>query len=346
MTRYLFTIGVGVTDRPQRWLGICPIYGGLARALVQMGHSVHFLVNPEALDATALDGLSYQTGGHDALHSLMSTEAFDFGFIWGGRIAPDLVTREILEAQAIKTVFSELGWFPQKGTVYFDRNGTNSRITPEHPAKLGVLASWRFARMRRRFALAQYGRPPLRSRPALAASPLRVFVPLQDETDTNITEDSPFRTMNELIGFLARTYPDDHFTVRPHPRAEMPLIEEYRNVDLQDNSVNPVETLSGFDMVLGINSTLLSEAAFLGHRVAFCGNGLARIYGLAAPFDPAHPPARLQDIPDPGPRPEAFHHLLTVKQLSQSRLSSPDYLKSTYLRDMLALDQPQQGGGR
>lgn len=337
MTRYLFTLGVGVEDRPQRWLGICPIYAGLARGLFQLGHEAHFVVNPEALDAGALAGFPVQIGDHERLRAVATREHFDFGFIWGGRIGPDLITREILEAQGIKPIFSELGWFPQKGTVYFDFQGTNSMIKFVEPKKLCPVEALKFSLARRKYCREQYNCAPRWHIRPLGPSPLQVFVPLQDETDTNITEDSPFRKMDDMIKFLSRAYPNDHFIVRPHPRADLPIIGDYPNVKLQDVSVNPIEQLGRFDLVIGINSTLLSEAAFLHHRVACFGNGLARLYKLAVPLDPMKPPGLLQDIPDPGLQTNAFHYLCMVKQLSQAKLSSPSYLFSTYLKDMLGL---------
>lgn len=340
MTAYLFSIGVGVEDRPQRWLGICPIYANLARGLVRLGHDVSFVVNPAAFDAAALAEFPVTVGGHDALIDLSAKNRFEFGFIWGGRVDADYTTRQIFTDLGITPVFSELGWLPQKGTLYFDLQGTNSQITIAAPLRaLSTFERLSFAGKRIRVARRRYDCLPRLRQPKLGSSPLKVFVPLQDETDTNITEDSPFLKMNELVGFLSRTYPKDRFVIRPHPRAERPLLDGFDNVELQDASADPIKCLGDFDLIIGINSTMLTEAAFLRHRVACFGQGIASLYGLAAVIDPMAPPAQLQDIPDPGPRADEFHYLLTVKQLSQSKLADPNYLLSTYLAEMLNLDR-------
>lgn len=338
MNSYIFTIGVGVDDRPQRWLGICSIYAELARGLIALGHYVEFIVNPLALDREALNGLPAEVGDHETLRSRLENKVFDFAFIWGGRIEPDKITREIIDMQGITCIFSELGWFPQQGTVYFDLWGTNSKISRDQLSQLSFWQKLKFYITCRKFANAQYGRGPFWYYKKLGPSPLRVFVPLQDETDTNITEDSPFSRMDDLISFLSRTYPEDIFVVRLHPRAEPPFIGDYPNVYFQDVAVNPVKALKDFDLVIGINSTLLTEAAFLRHRVACFGNGLAKLYELTAVLDTKRPPTRLQDIVDPGLRIEAFNYLWTVKQLTQDKLSDPKYLRSTYLNEMLNLN--------
>lgn len=297
-----------------------------------------FLVNPESYDVDALFGFEVIVGGHDTLLSLAAFQDFDFGFIWGGRIEADLLTRQIFLENSIKPVFSELGWLPQRGTVYFDLCGTNSQISRSAPAPrlaFGKMVSFECKRFLT--ALRVYGRVPRLVTSKLGGSPLKVFVPLQDETDTNITEDSPFLTMNELVSFLASTYPHDHFHVRPHPRARPPYIRNWPNVFFQDTSDDPIHALNQYDMVLGINSTLLTEAAFLGHRVACLGRGIASIFGLASVIDPIKPPARLQDLPDVGRRVDALNYLLGEKQLSQARISDPDYVRSSYLGDILNL---------
>lgn len=336
MNNYLFTIGVGVSDRPSRWQGICTIYGHLARGLTRMGHRCRFIVNPAAFDARALAGLDAAPGSHADVAAALAEDTWHNGFIWGGRIAPDAETAALFAAGNVPVIYSELGWFPQKGTVYFDRLGTNSQMSFDTPPPLVGLRRLRFAIARRRACRTIYGqRFGGPARPATARQ--QVFVPLQDETDTNITQDSPFPDMDSLLRFLSETYPDCHFTARPHPKAAPSDLSSYPNVTLQDPKANPYAELKTFDAVVGINSTMLSEAAFMGHDVVCFGNGIAKIYGIARHADPATPPARLQGPENRDQADAALAHLFLDRQLRQKRLSSPRYLQGTYLKQMLDL---------
>ena len=107
-----------------------------------------------------------------------------------------------------------------------------------------------------------------------------VFVPLQDERDLNIVQDSPFRTMNEFVGFLVEKYPASRFIVRPHPKYPNPELGRYPNIEL-DNPKRPMfESLAVCGMVAGINSTTLLESALLGYTVVSFGESLATGTGL------------------------------------------------------------------
>ena len=335
MNYYLFTIGLGVKDEPERWTAICEIYARLAVGLTKLGHKCSFLVNPAAYDARALRQFEVVFGDHEDLRSLIVNEHPDVCLIWGGRIEPDIRTIEILTEFNIPCVFSELGWFPQRGTVYFDANGTNSKMSWCQPEMMSKWESLVFGLKRAKACRKIYGRGPRSAMPATEAR--RVFVPLQDETDTNILNDSPFLRMNDMLGFLSRQYPDCEFTARVHPKAPPTHMSAYPNVTVQDREIDLYKALSEFDLVIGINSTVISEAVFLGHPAMCFGDGIAKTYGLAKQIDPRKPPRVLKAEPEDQRVRNALAHLYLKRQLDQRKLNSPRYLKRSLSAQLLTV---------
>jgi hypothetical protein len=149
-------------------------------------------------------------------------------------------------------------------------------------------------------------------------------VPLQDERDLNIVQDSPFKTMDEFVSFLARTYPDYRFVVRPHPKYPKPELGQYANVQL-DNPKRPMfESLATCGMVVGINSTTLQESALLGYTVVSFGESLATGTGLFVDASPSNVPADLRTVRVKSNEAAAvLHHLLCVKQVERDQLDNP-----------------------
>jgi hypothetical protein len=335
MKNFLFTIGLGVHDAPERWTAICAIYARLARGLKHLGHRCSFLVNPSAHDASALHGLSSSPADHDDLQREVAVSRPDFCFIWGGRIPPDLHTLLILRQHNVTPVFSELGWFPQRGTIYFDLNGTNAKMSPPPAAELSVWARSLFHMLRRNACRSIYGRQLNTEQPALR--PKKIFVPLQDEKDTNILQDSPFLKMDDMLKHLSVHYPEAKFITRIHPKACSALLSEFPNVTIQSPQTDPYAALPSFDLVVGINSTLISEAVFLGHPAMCFGNGIAATYGLATKLNPREPPPELVPAPESLETRTSLAYLFLHKQLNQRSLSSPRYLMRSYLRQMLKL---------
>lgn len=86
-------------------------------------------------------------------------------------------------------------------------------------------------------------------------------------SDPDITD-----TVLDVIKQLAEMYPESKFHVRPHPHEvitaeHVKLIDSIPNVCLQDNHINITEVMSGFNYVVGENSTVLYEALSVGKRV-------------------------------------------------------------------------------
>lgn len=339
MKQFLFTVGLGVSDRPERWQGICEIYAKLAKGLTRLGHHCCFIVNPYAVNAKALVGFDTLIGDHTDLQKTLEQQLWNGCFVWGGRIKPDIRSADIISRFDVPIIYSELGWFPQRGTIYFDHCGTNSAMSYKKPPALKGARKLQFSLIRERACRKIYGQSYFKMLKRNADFKRKVFVPLQDETDTNITIDSPFETMDKMLQFLSENYPNHNFTTRIHPKATPPKINKYPNVEIQNPNLDPYNSLHEFGVVAGINSTMITEAAFMGCETICFGNGIAKTYGLARYIKLESPPQNLfGELEDcRSRRDDALAYLYLIKQLRQDFLTSPSYLKKSYLGKIIDL---------
>ena len=293
--RILFTSGLGITaeQRIRRWQMVSQLYAALGRSLRALGHQVYFCVHPEAAHPDIPPAQTWIDAGHDHFDHLLEAFAPDFVFCWNGSSPGDRVTATLAARRGARMVFSEQGWFPQATTLYFDLAGTNARCGTRHqlhPPPEGERLE-RFEGARQAYAEAVGATPATPGRFAIAPPDLTkpVFVPLQDERDLNIVQDSPFTTMDAFVGFLTRTWPDLRFVVRPHPKFPSPALGGYPNVTLDDPKKPMFRSLAECGMVIGINSTTLLEAALLGHTVVSFGESLGTGTGVFRDLRPDEP---------------------------------------------------------
>lgn len=342
--RILFVIGAGILpeQRIKRWQMVSQLYARLGQSFMRLGHQVYFYVHPDAYHEDVPAALTWQCADHEHLPHVLENFQPEFVFCWNGSSAGDITTGTIAQAHGAKMVFSEQGWFPQAPTLYFDLSGCNGKCGTRNRryAALNDNEHKRFI-ARRKAYINEVGqadrfdaqtftvRPPDLSKP--------VFVPLQDERDLNIVQDSPYKTMNEFVGFLSRSYPARQFVVRPHPKYPDPQLDDYANVQL-DNPKRPMfESLASCGMVFGINSTTLLESALLGFTVVSVGESLATGTGLFVDIRPGRdaPPALETLQVDDAAAAATLHHLLCVKQMQRDALEDPVILmQSNLFRDL------------
>ena len=331
--RILFVIGAGILpeQRIHRWQMVSQLYAKLGKSFIQLGHQVYYLVHPEAYHEDVPPHLTWQSPDHTHLPHILEQFKPNFVFCWNGSSAGDVTTATIAQAHGAKMVFSEQGWFPQKTTLYFDFAGCNGKCGTRHK-KLPPLKPEHhlaFIESRRqyieeigetkRFPTAKFTiNPPDLSKP--------VFVPLQDERDLNIIQDSPFKTMNDFVGHIAAKWPQHSFIVRPHPKYPTPALDAYPNVRM-DNPKRPMfESLAACGVVVGINSTTLLESALLGYTVISFGESLATGTGLFYDARPETPVNDLKDIRiDTGEAASVLFHLLR-KQMLRDSLDKPQHI--------------------
>lgn len=342
--RLLFVSGAGILpeQRIARWQMVSQLYAGLGRAMEALGHQVYFYVHPEARHGDLPAASTWCQEDHGHFGYVLESFAPDFVFCWNGSSQGDRTTATLAAAAHAKMVFSEQGWFPQKSTLYFDMTGTNARCGTRFgrfPA-LDTAARAQFMAARAGYIRdAAIGKlfdpgifqiqPPDLSRP--------VFVPLQDERDLNIVQDSPFRTMDDFIGYLTRTWPGVSLRIRPHPKYPDPRLSPRPDVVL-DNPKKPMfQSLSECGLVIGINSTTLLESALLGKTVISFGESLATGTGLLCDLRPGDP-VDLSSVSVDTQVAETVLAALMKKQMLRADLANPvKVLQSALFRDMRRL---------
>jgi hypothetical protein len=342
--RILFVIGAGILpeQRIKRWQMVSQLYAKLGSSFEKLGHQVYYYVHPDAYHESVKPALTWLCSDHEHLPNVLDNFRPDFAFCWNGSSAGDVTTATIVQASGAKMVFSEQGWFPQSTTLYFDFAGCNGKCGTRNrryaelkPDEMQNLLARRRGYIQHtgladRFDAERYAvAPPDLSRP--------VFVPLQDERDLNIIQDAPFKTMDQFVGHVARTYPELRFIVRPHPKYPSPALGSYANVQLDDPKRPMFDTLSRCGLVMGINSTTLLESALLGYTVVSYGESLATGTGLFVDVRPDRPAPALASLRVAQADAAAvLHHLLCVKQMERDALGDPIALmRSGLFKDLL-----------
>lgn len=167
--------------------------------------------------------------------------------------------------------FLESGWFPQKNTYYSDPQGVNaassiSRVTPAplSSSQTSEIKKWK-AEYRQ-----SYGAPK-------SCDNGYYFVPLQLETDTNITLFSPFKSMKALLQWVIdNTDPARPIVVRPHPLSDIDY-EEFNRINdrIHVDGNTPLQKLiAESHAVIGINSTVLLESLIFEKPTIALGQGI------------------------------------------------------------------------
>ena len=342
--KILFSVGAGILaeQRVKRWQMVSDLYGRLGQALRSLGHETFYYVHPEAMIDALPAHLVWQCADHEHFAHVLEKYRPGFVFCWNGGSAGDVATATLSHAFGAKMVFSELGWFPQKDSLYFDLTGCNARCSTagqkfKAPAD-GAMATF----LKRRKAYMD--QTPIahladHSAFAIAAPDLAkpVLITLQDERDLNIIKDSPFRLMNDFVGFVARRWPETKFIARPHPKYPNPFLDAYPNVTI-DNPKNPMaETLSKCGLVIGINSTTLLESALIGYPVMSFGDGLGTGTGVFFDARPETAPVSLERVAvSTDDAAGLLFHLLCAKQFRQEDLGDPiAVMKSNFFKEMV-----------
>ncbi|NVK39651.1 MAG: hypothetical protein HWE39_00280 [Oceanospirillaceae bacterium] len=346
--KILFTVAAYVTDRPGRWKHVAKAYLMLAKGLAKLGYDSCFYVHPEAVHGRMKQG-RYILTSDEELPLLLKREKPDFCFIWGGRTEADRKTAQQVKeySSRCRIIYSEAGWFPQRDRIYFDLEGTNAdasfskRLTGEDNIQDRERAN--FIRMRNRIVRRDLGLNPFaRVSPFRIEPPdirKKILVPLQDEQDTNIICSSPFKTMRAFVEYLSATYPQYRFVVRQHPRAPVSNLPALDNVEYQDKSVDLFRQFDDIGLVIGINSTVLLQAAMHNKTVIALGEGIASAGGCVYPMDVDNPLPEF-DCPlvdtDAAERRLAF--LLVERQMNRRKLASKRYLQQSYLYELMTDD--------
>lgn len=267
--RVMIHCASGNTDRPGRWHGINPVFTNLGEALIDLGHEVHMMMHSAAQNPCN-HGSRIKIHVSDVVdRNYIDKVNPDIGVTWNGNSDGDL--QFIDHVGRGRMVFGELGFFGHYDqTCYWDRSGINTRysmigepisddpITDDELKVLHMLKD-------------RYMKPRLFNDPF-------IFVPLQDETDTQITQYSGYKTMDQFLLTVQDIYQHDNRKIlyKVHPRAGCPISDSI----LKDPKfVRVTEDVHHYlpyaDQVFGLNSTVMIETLLYHGNLVTYGAGIA-----------------------------------------------------------------------
>jgi len=276
-SRALVVLATGNAERNNIYNTWTNLFLDMSITLRSAGIDLFFVIHPNSkgkapgrLDSEHL----FLRESHDDFEEILQKVRPDFICIWNGGTAGDAVTIEYARRHNIDITFGEMGWLPQKDTVCFDTKGVNC-MSSVRDIDLGeVRVDPGFDHWKNRYIRAQSREP--------VDLDNFVFVPLQDEKDTNIYKYSPFKRMDDFVKYLHGRIPDKTIVVRPHPRGEELSLTSRENIIVRtDGSI--YDWVYAADRIIGINSTVLIEATLTDKPVFGVGEGLST--GLGVIFD-------------------------------------------------------------
>lgn len=257
--RILFHVGVGNLDRPFRWQFVNQIFSDLARTLESLGHRCLLWNHPQAPNIRIYR--RHITSKLVKGEGLKISRAFhpDWVFTWNGSNEGDKLIKK--EFGLDRMVYAELGFFNHYKTLYFDFmgvNGDSENLTEE----LLPFDAELYDKIKK-----QYIKPPL-----YAGS--FTFVPLQDESDTNITMYSPIKKMDDLLQYVEDTYsPKENMKVlfKQHPMAKSRITPRENFIEVTEGVHHYLPYAS---KVIGVNSNTLLESLIYHDNVVSLGKGI------------------------------------------------------------------------
>ena len=325
--KILFTSGVRCTDRPGRWKNITEKFWiPLASTFKRLGHECWFATHERAYSNIIKKGYynHYVDDGSDYLfHYIANIVKPDMMFCWNGNSDGDQIIRQIAREYNIKTCYGELGWFPQKNTLYFDPKGANAS---------SEIRGMDFSNKEIHFALEDF-KTSYKKDTMKRINGGYVFVPLQDERDTNIFIHSPFKTMNAFVAHVSTLFHDEYLLVRRHPRRKDTNISKYPNVEI-NNDAHLHTQISRSKFVVGINSTVLLESLVFGKKVVSYGNYLATGTGAFIDVNVKTPVEEIKhrlkhfkfNVAD-----KVLSELIFRRSMHRKHLRDQNYIKDYYL---------------
>ena len=340
MKKILLPIAPNMED-PTKYKGVGRYYFYLYQSLSKLGHNVKIHCESQSIHKY-LRKISYITNETISFESYSAEFRPDIIFIWGGRNKEDVENINWINKNLpdTKLIFCENGWFPQKDYLYFDTMGTNAASSLNIEDNDNFTFNIKdFNKVRKGIIRKDLGLSIFHSIPDFhiqkPGKKLKILVPLQDEKDSNIQISSPFKKMRQFIEFLSNNYPQYHFNVRPHPTILKYDLPDLNNVSYQSRSVALFDAIYDSNLIIGINSTLLLQAALHNRSVISIGDGLASYGGVTYKLDVNNPPDNFEDINVSTS--QAKHRLYAImkRQLKKTKISNPSYIKKSYLYDFL-----------
>lgn len=197
-------------------------------------------------------------------------------YIWNGAYGGnDGDVIHYAESVASNVTYCEIAWFPQSKFLYFDSEGTNGNSSLfDDP--LDWLEEDDFRAAENLGVQYRDGRE--------LTDDGYILVPLQLPGDQQILRWSPYRWMGSFIRDTREKFNGRKLIFRRHPKDK----KRYEDLNIgHEGEGNLKDLICGADMVYGINSTVLLEAALMGKEVESIGKcllniGPSRNHALAA----------------------------------------------------------------
>lgn len=258
--RILFHVGVGNEDRPKRWSGVNCILSNLARSLESLGHECLVWCHKEAKHELSYSNIVYSKDINKKI-KFVSRFNPDWVFTWNGSSEGD---KKIVKHFGIdKMIFGELGFFDHYKTAYFDFSGTNSNSEVLYEDMLdydnNIISN----------LVKKYKKPRLCNHDYL-------FIPLQDENDTQVVCHSPIKRMEDLLSFVEQKYKNllkNNIKVlyKKHPQYRLPIRSRVNFIEVFEDVHHYIPYAK---QVIGINSTVLFETLLYHKNIISFGHGL------------------------------------------------------------------------
>jgi hypothetical protein len=257
--KILFHVGVGNTDRPFRWSFVNGLFSNLARTLENLGHECLVWSH---IDAQHSNVYKNNIKSRDVSNNELSlAKAFkpDWVFTWNGNSDGDKLM--INEFGRENIIFAELGFFDHYTTVFFDFKGVNG---DSENLEIDLLP---FNEKMYQELKSKYQKPRLYNGDF-------IFVPLQDEQDTNITLHSPIKKMDDLLQYVEdKIEIGDGVKVlfKQHPKARCQIKPRNNFIEVTEDVHHYIPYAK---QIIGINSTVLLESLIYTNNVITLGKGI------------------------------------------------------------------------
>lgn len=190
-----------------------------------------------------------------------SIDQYDQIVIWNGEQKQDKQLAQMAKAAGIPVTYLEVGYFSQQDHCMITPRGSVGGALLSEVDTLDPITENEEEGLQEFFQQYARGQAPTDGD--------SVLVPLQLEQDYSIRNYSTFKTMQQLAGAVERQYPTDKIVYRPHPKARGKQIQTRHSVKLTPSIWQQVLNAKE---VVGINSTLLYEAALAGKKVTALGD--------------------------------------------------------------------------
>jgi len=261
LKKILFTAGIGNTDRINRWDFVLHLWERLAAVFETLGHHTVVAHHP---CLQAVTHACIRAGVEEAA-KIMRAFKPDLLFIWNGNSDGDEKILAAVEPLGIKSVYAELGWFPQAGHCYFDLEGVNAKSSLSRPDYSRPTDEQRKALEKFR-GVYRMDKPP--------STEAHHLIALQIETDSNI-QNSRYVCMADFVfdALYAIGKTDLPILVRKHPGQPDVNLRDLDGFQF-DRNPDSYASIMGAASVHAVNSTILLEAAMLGKRIYPYGRGI------------------------------------------------------------------------